>query len=168
MKRLKTPEKAIERWHYLCPTVSEVPDQHEGVLAVVVVAGNGVAVFEPELLVQRARGVVRPAHFEFDRRGALAGERPERRPEELLADAGAATLGGDGDVLDVADGLAVVRDGVGDDVTDDAAVVADRRRLAGALVGRLRDQKARVVEEPLERRERPRLGERLLDRKSVV
>ena len=103
---------------------------------------------EAVLAVQRAGAGVRLADFEFHRPNPLCPEDTQGALQKRRADALAAAVAAHGDVLDVAQRTAVVRDAVGDDVAHDSAVFGD--------------EKARFLEILLEGREGPGLRERRL------
>src|SRR6056297_3194577 len=111
-------------------TVLEARHQHVGVLAVRVVAGQRPQVLEAERLVERAGRLVALPDFELRRARAPAGERRETAREQRLPHALAAALRPHGEVLHVAEGPAVPRHLVDDDVAGDG----------GAGVARLRDE----------------------------
>ena len=124
----------------------EPPNQHEGVLAVCVVARRGLPVDEPVLSIERACALVALADFEFDRPRSSFAEDIERAFEQRRADSSTPELGVNSEVLDMSEWPAVIRHVVGDHVADHFA--------------RIGHQKARRVEKPLERAVGPRLGER--------
>jgi hypothetical protein len=83
-------------------------DEHEGVLAVAVVPGDGSAVFEAVVAVEPAGGVVALADLELGRGGPLALEDAQPPLQQARPDPLPAVVGVDGDVLDVAERAAVV------------------------------------------------------------